>query len=831
MDSLLEEERANDARVAATLPWLREGRIAADRDLSVGDDEGGLWMVLSLLLRSWPYIKPQLLGEWKTFGGHNDATYTYGYLPILITAIAVFGVYALDVTPSVSEGVFYLYALYACMAVMVLWTCALSLTTNAKHQIAATVLFVFVGTYGNLVVAPVSVPGYQGSLLFFVITLACILGWMTQMGVSSGGAHFRVRKSTHLVYYFVLIWLEKIIYLASLLVLADLLNQTILLGEPIMPFVAELIGSPELARGIADGTLSIEQRYEMLWLYAYLFVGLWAVALPFRILSNSGEYGWIMDGTAGAWYQVWIMQRINQDLRLALVERWHQLSLRYHSEHRVGDSIFRIYQDSAQVTAVVGKLLDIASTLFGYVTSAYLLSLFSPILGVVCIAILIPTLAVGYWAMPRMRTWALVSRAATSDMTSRVQESMNSIQVIKAYGAEERTQQKFEDDSVVLFNTAFRLRSLIALVGIVVFIGAALVIMIGEYSIALWAFNQEETFAQQLIALAGLSFVLWNLAAYTWTRGELEGTGMSIRWSMFQWLTAQDIAMGLKRVFDILDMEPDVTDKPNAVKFENLESEISFQDVRFFYEPSRPVLDGVSYTAQGRSITAIVGPTGSGKSTLMGLLLRLYDPNGGSIRIDGVDLRDYEVASVRSNIAVALQENVLFGMSVLDNIRFVAPQATDAEIAEAIRIACMDDFVDDLPEGLNTVLGDRGGDISTGQRQRLSIARALVRDTSIVILDEPTAALDAATEHEVLSNLTQWSRGGADASGKNRAVFLITHRISTIRQVDNIIYLDEGRIMESGSHDELMAIENGRYRRFVEAESSLYANAIQPGSV
>ena len=355
--------------------------------------------------------------------------------------------------------------------------------------------------------------------------------------------------------------------------------------------------------------------------------------------------------------------------------------------------------------------------------------------------------------------------------------------------------------------------------------------MIGEYSIALWAFNQEETFAQQLIALAGLSFVLWNLAAYTWTRGELEGTGMSIRWSMFQWLTAQDIAMGLKRVFDILDMEPDVTDKPNAVKFENLESEISFQDVRFFYEPSRPVLDGVSYTAQGRSITAIVGPTGSGKSTLMGLLLRLYDPNGGSIRIDGVDLRDYEVASVRSNIAVALQENVLFGMSVLDNIRFVAPQATDAEIAEAIRIACMDDFVDDLPEGLNTVLGDRGGDISTGQRQRLSIARALVRDTSIVILDEPTAALDAATEHEVLSNLTQWSRGGADASGKNRAVFLITHRISTIRQVDNIIYLDEGRIMESGSHDELMAIENGRYRRFVEAESSLYANAIQPGSV
>ena len=152
-------------------------------------------------------------------------------------------------------------------------------------------------------------------------------------------------------------------------------------------------------------------------------------------------------------------------------------------------------------------------------------------------------------------------------------------------------------------------------------------------------------------------------------------------------------------------------------------------------------------------------------------------------------------------------------MSVRDNIRYVAPDADDRQVQEAIQVACMDDYIDDLPEGLDTVLGDRGGRLSTGQRQRLSIARAVVRDTPILILDEPTAALDAATEHHVMANLAKW--------GRDRAIFLITHRISTIRRADNILYLDDGRIIESGDHNTLMAKSNGRYRAFVEAESNL----------
>jgi len=199
----------------------------------------------------------------------------------------------------------------------------------------------------------------------------------------------------------------------------------------------------------------------------------------------------------------------------------------------------------------------------------------------------------------------------------------------------------------------------------------------------------------------------------------------------------------------------------------------------------------------------------------MSLLLRLYDPASGSITIDERNINQYQVQSLRGKVAIALQENVLFASSVRDNIRYVVPDADEDAVREAVRVACMDDYIDGLPFGLDTILGDRGGKLSTGQRQRLSIARAVVRDTPILILDEPTAALDAATEHRVMNNLAEW--------GRDRVIFLITHRISTIRRADNILYLDEGHIIENGDHAALMSIEDGRYRAFVDAESSLSA--------
>jgi ABC-type multidrug transport system fused ATPase/permease subunit len=178
-----------------------------------------------------------------------------------------------------------------------------------------------------------------------------------------------------------------------------------------------------------------------------------------------------------------------------------------------------------------------------------------------------------------------------------------------------------------------------------------------------------------------------------------------------------------------------------------------------------------------------------------------------------VDIRELDVDSLRDNVSVALQENVLFGMSVRDNIRYVVPDASDEQVLEAAETACVDEYVAGLPDGLDTMLSDRGGKLSTGQRQRLSIARAVVKDTPILILDEPTAALDAYTEHRVLERLSAW--------GLDRAIFLITHRISTIQRADRILFLDQGRIVENGSHEELMTVEGGRYRNFVETEARL----------
>ena len=348
------------------------------------------------------------------------------------------------------------------------------------------------------------------------------------------------------------------------------------------------------------------------------------------------------------------------------------------------------------------------------------------------------------------------------------------------------------------------------------FVIASVFLLSGEFH-GLQANQGNQTYANELIALMAVSWVVWNLGAFQWARTQFHTTSNNVRLFMRLWLTAQDMAMGLSRVFDILDIEPDIEDEPEAIPFIRPEKEISFNNLSFEYESGITVLKDVSFKAKPGTITAIIGPTGSGKTTLMSLLLRLYEPKSGSIEVDNISLNKFQISSLREKIAIALQENVLFSLSIRDNIKYVAPEADDQVINKAIEIACMDDYIHNLPEGLDTVLSDRGGKLSTGQRQRLSIARALVRNTPILILDEPTAALDAITEQKVLSNLSAW--------GKDKVIFLITHRISTIRRADNILYLDSGKIIENGTHEELMRIGEGRYKSFVDTESSLSGNS------
>ena len=271
------------------------------------------------------------------------------------------------------------------------------------------------------------------------------------------------------------------------------------------------------------------------------------------------------------------------------------------------------------------------------------------------------------------------------------------------------------------------------------------------------------------------------------------------------------MAVGLGRVFEILDLEPDIEDAPDARPMPPFRDAVRFRGVGFGYLPGRPVLTDIDLEARPGTITAIVGPTGSGKSTMMSLLLRLADPDRGAIEIDDNDLRTLKVDSLRSQIALATQENILFSDTVLENIRYAAPGATRAAAVAAAEVACADEFIEALPSGYDTPLGERATKLSSGQRQRIVIARAVIKDAPILILDEPTAALDAETESRVLDNLKTW--------GGDRCIFLITHRLSTIRQADTVAYLRDGRLQETGAHEALMAEPTGAYRQFVRAET------------
>ena len=811
----------DDLKQARALPFWGEGETPPGSGPSKDPEEKGFVAIVRIFIRTWPYLLPQILGRWRELPRRGSAegaatadsgTWSFRHVPLLVTVLTAVGAFLWLASPGTDWLHDVLLAGTVLMTVLV-WAL---LFVKGRAYLAASLALVVIGTAAFLF-ALFAVDGLADNLYVGLVAVACACIWVLQYRFDGGRLRFRIRLGSHLVYYFALLWASTLLTMVIALFSVDLISQSILQAEPLTPFLADFIGRPELAGEAEVGTgapdpdaggaepaidlalLTTEQRHSLKWIYAVFMVFGWFAQLPTMMFLP--------------YYYIFIMQRVNQDLRMALVERWLSLSLRYHSDHRVGDSVYRIYQDSAQVTAVIGTVTQAMQLLMVYGLGVVVLAGLDPILGSMTLSIVLLAMLWGRWFSPRMRVRSLASREANSDFTSRVQETFAAVRVIKAYGAGDAEQERLERDSVAAFNASFRVRSLMTIVGIVTFSIAAAALLAGQFLMAVWASGERETFATVLVGLVGLSFLTWNLSAYNWAQEQMGGSSVSVRNLVTLWTQAQDMAMGLDRVFDILDIEPDVKNAPNAAPMRPFRREIRFDAVDFAYEPDRPVLRDVSLAVKPGTVTAIVGPTGSGKSTLMSLLFRLFDPDSGTVSVDGVDLRELEVDSLRGNVSVALQENVLFGMSVRDNIRYVVPDASDERVLEAAHVACVDEYVAGLPEGLDTVLSDRGGKLSTGQRQRLSIARAIVKDAPILVLDEPTAALDAYTEHRVLERLSAW--------GEDRAIFLITHRISTIQQADRILYLDDGRLVENGSHGELMAIEGGRYRKFVETEARL----------
>ena len=513
-------------------------------------------------------------------------------------------------------------------------------------------------------------------------------------------------------------------------------------------------------------------------------------------------------GRALYYYSIWIFQQVNQRMRLELVERLQAQSLAFHASAKTGDAIYRVYQDSAMVTDIVRSILLEPLMFIGrYFLGVVVVAAFDPYLALVLGLTVPPVLYLGYRFSGPLRRRFRFARERNSALTSWIQESVLGIRVIKACNAESSWGRDFVDRSLTALDAAFRSRVSLTVFGILAFSVIGLAILAVESIAALYSNANAKTFAQWI--LVGYGYAAWNYGSfYMATARVREGLG-SVSSLISTWGRAQDMAMGLGRVFEILDLEPDVQDAQNAQPLNNVARGVNFDDVTYGYVTSRPVLHDVSFNVTLGSVTAIVGPTGTGKSTLMSLLLRLADPDQGRVSIDGIDLRSFTVSSIRRQIALATQENILFSASVLENIRFANPTATEEEVVSAAQVACADSFIESLPNRYATSLGERATKLSSGQRQRIVIARAVIKNAPILILDEPTAALDAATEQEVLANLKAW--------GKRRCVFLITHRLSTIREADQIVFLREGRVLGTGTHDALIA-ESDSYRSFFEAE-------------
>jgi ATP-binding cassette subfamily B protein/subfamily B ATP-binding cassette protein MsbA len=476
--------------------------------------------------------------------------------------------------------------------------------------------------------------------------------------------------------------------------------------------------------------------------------------------------------------------RIGQDmvneLRGALYAHLQRLSLGFHSRQRVGDLLYRITADSFAVqTIIMNGALPILSALVLLAGMLFILFPLDPVLTMLALTIVPMLFALISMFNRKIVDVATEVRTTESRVYSLVQWGMSAIKLVQAFTKEDEEHRRFMGASRESLRATLRLYSWQTLysgaVNLVIAGGTALVVFVGTRAVM----SGTLSIGQLIVFISYLAQLYAPINQITQSWGMIAGA-----------------RVGARRIFEILDTDADLEDGVRSFPTEGARGEVVWSGVNFRYRPEIPVLTDIDLRVPFGTRVAIVGPTGAGKSTLLGLLPRFYDPSAGSVAIDGIDVREYRLRSLRQQIAMVLQPPLIFPLSLRDNIAYGRPGADDAAIEQAARLAQIDDLIASLPEGYDTVVGESGASLSEGEKQRITIARALLRDAPILILDEPTSALDVTTEALVMAGIERLMAG--------RTTFVIAHRLSTVKRCDRIVVLRNGAIAEAGTLPELL---------------------------